>query len=145
MDGSLPGSSVHGICQARALEWGAIAFSVVIMTNWYYNRVVKLESGIQTGVKQPLIWSQTCLHHWKLEPSLNCTRSKTLPAIIRTTWASCSLLLPRSPLVTMQSFQTPNNLSILTAHQIQLQFLINNSCNWPWPCSFLPLYASPIL
>ena len=27
MDGSLPGSSVHGICQARVLEWGAIAFS----------------------------------------------------------------------------------------------------------------------
>ena len=28
MDCSLPGSSIHGICQARILEWGAIAFSV---------------------------------------------------------------------------------------------------------------------
>ena len=28
MDCSLPGSSVHGIFQARELEWGAIAFSV---------------------------------------------------------------------------------------------------------------------
>ena len=27
MDCSLPGSSVHGIFQARILEWGAIAFS----------------------------------------------------------------------------------------------------------------------
>ena len=27
MDCSPPGSSVHGICQARVLEWGAIAFS----------------------------------------------------------------------------------------------------------------------
>ena len=27
MDCSLPGSSVHGILQARVLEWGAIAFS----------------------------------------------------------------------------------------------------------------------
>ena len=27
MDCSLPGSSVHGIFQARGLEWGAIAFS----------------------------------------------------------------------------------------------------------------------
>ena len=26
MDRSLPGSSVHGIFQARVLEWGAIAF-----------------------------------------------------------------------------------------------------------------------
>ena len=28
MDCSLPGSSVHGIFQARVLEWVAIAFSV---------------------------------------------------------------------------------------------------------------------
>ena len=27
MDSSLPGSSIHGIFQARVLEWGAIAFS----------------------------------------------------------------------------------------------------------------------
>ena len=29
MDCSLPGSSVHGIFQAKVLEWGAIAFSAV--------------------------------------------------------------------------------------------------------------------
>ena len=28
MDCSLPGSSIHGIFQARVLEWGAITFSV---------------------------------------------------------------------------------------------------------------------
>ena len=28
MDCSLPGSSVHGIFQARVLEWGAISFSI---------------------------------------------------------------------------------------------------------------------
>ena len=27
LDGGLPGSSAHGIFQARVLEWGAIAFS----------------------------------------------------------------------------------------------------------------------
>ena len=27
MDCSPPGSSIHGICQARVLEWAAIAFS----------------------------------------------------------------------------------------------------------------------
>ena len=27
MDCTLPGSSVHGICQARVLDWGAIVFS----------------------------------------------------------------------------------------------------------------------
>ena len=28
MDCSLPGSSIHGIFQARVVEWGAIAFSI---------------------------------------------------------------------------------------------------------------------
>ena len=32
MDCSPPGSSVHGIFQARVLEWGAIAFSVISIT-----------------------------------------------------------------------------------------------------------------
>ena len=31
VDRSLPGSSVHGILQARVLEWGAIAFSAVVI------------------------------------------------------------------------------------------------------------------
>ena len=30
MDCSLLGSSIHGISQARVLEWGAIAFSITI-------------------------------------------------------------------------------------------------------------------
>ena len=32
MDCSPPGSSVHGIFQARVLEWGAIAFSVITIS-----------------------------------------------------------------------------------------------------------------
>ena len=31
MDCSLPGSSIHGIFQARVLEWGAIAFSKILL------------------------------------------------------------------------------------------------------------------
>ena len=42
MDFSLPGSSIHGIFQARVLEWGAIAFSFILLSNvfedhLYYN------------------------------------------------------------------------------------------------------------
>ena len=40
MDCSLPGSSVHGIFQARVLEWGAIAFSMVPF--WTEAKVVGL-------------------------------------------------------------------------------------------------------
>ena len=32
MDCSLPGSSDHGIFQARVLEWSAIAFSMLVST-----------------------------------------------------------------------------------------------------------------
>ena len=34
MDCSLPGSSIHGVCQARVLESGAIAFSTGPITSW---------------------------------------------------------------------------------------------------------------
>ena len=49
MDCSPPGSFVHGICQARVLEWGAIAFSsyridsyrigIVICSNWIFKDI----------------------------------------------------------------------------------------------------------
>ena len=35
MDFSLPGSSAQGIFQARVLEWGAIAFSIKLPSQWY--------------------------------------------------------------------------------------------------------------
>ena len=46
MDSSLPGSSIHGIFQAKVLEWVAIAFftnnydSVINMTNFNRNNCV---------------------------------------------------------------------------------------------------------
>ena len=36
MDHNLPGSSVHGIFQARVLEWGAIAFCGVCVYIYIY-------------------------------------------------------------------------------------------------------------
>jgi len=41
MDCSLPGSSVHGIFQARVLEWDAIAFSEIkgYSKNSYYTQI----------------------------------------------------------------------------------------------------------
>ena len=37
-DCSSPGSSVHGIFQARVLEWGAIAFSTIYICRWIIKR-----------------------------------------------------------------------------------------------------------
>jgi len=39
MDCSLPGSSVRGIFQAGILEWGAIAFSALLL----YRKLIKVE------------------------------------------------------------------------------------------------------
>ena len=41
MDCSPPGSSIHGIFQARVLEWGAIAFSAGI-SEWALNAVASV-------------------------------------------------------------------------------------------------------
>ena len=47
MDCSPPGSSIHGIFQARVLEWGAIAFSIYAE---YIMRNIRLEEA-QAGIK----------------------------------------------------------------------------------------------
>ena len=43
MDYSLPGSSIHGIFQARVLEWGATAFSEIIL----YLQPIHLAGGVK--------------------------------------------------------------------------------------------------
>ena len=45
---SLPGSSVHGIFQARVLEWGAIAFS-----NWSLLKLISIESVMPSNHLNP--------------------------------------------------------------------------------------------
>ena len=43
MDCSPPGSSVHGILQARVLEWGTIAFSALMVGKWPKNETAASE------------------------------------------------------------------------------------------------------
>ena len=45
MDCSPPGSSVHGILQARVLEWVAIAFSEISL----YRYIIQLELILMSG------------------------------------------------------------------------------------------------
>ena len=58
MDCSLPGSSIHGICQARVLEWVAIAFSKKGV------RILKRQHSFTASVEHPLKaqskWSKHC-------------------------------------------------------------------------------------
>ena len=45
MDCSLTGSSVHGIFQARVLEWGAIAFSELLHIEWINSKTLLYSTG----------------------------------------------------------------------------------------------------
>ena len=61
MDCSLPGSSAHGIFQARVLEWGAVAFSALIRY-----RVTFLAVAVSRGLwgEQHLDCFQWRQHHY---------------------------------------------------------------------------------
>ena len=58
MDCSLPGSSIHGIFQARVLEWGAIAFSALM------NSKTKWLLLVAQLVKNPPAMWETWVNPW---------------------------------------------------------------------------------
>ena len=55
MDCSLPGSSIHGIFQARVLEWGAIAFSA---------REVREPEFLLCSIKHPEVKIRKIFEAW---------------------------------------------------------------------------------
>ena len=61
MDYSLPGSSVHGIFQAKVLEWGAIAFSgllprvlLYVSGSWGENPGLRVQQSLSLYLFSPL-------------------------------------------------------------------------------------------
>ena len=59
MNCSPPGSSIHGIFQARVLEWGAIAFSE-LNTYGYYKPFIWSEPYLWDGIKIYPFFLQAC-------------------------------------------------------------------------------------
>ena len=59
MDCSLPGSSIHGIFQARVLEWGAIAFSSVLLAR-IKNLILMFYEKRNRNRKNSVIFSFSC-------------------------------------------------------------------------------------
>ena len=53
MDYRLPGASIHGIFQARVLEWGAIAFS--ILTVYICSIVLASKSCMRKGMQKGVL------------------------------------------------------------------------------------------
>ena len=52
MDCSLPGSSIHGIFQARVLEWGAIAFVIWVQLCGSFSILWQVEKHVKTQCDQ---------------------------------------------------------------------------------------------
>ena len=59
MDCSPPGSSVHGIFQARVLEWGAIAFSVLPMHRGLFKMYLYISKHLKIFIYFWLQWNPT--------------------------------------------------------------------------------------
>ena len=74
MDSNLPGSSVHGIFQARVLEWGAIAFSVLIQrrNKLLQEAVVSVRIDAHKAGNRQWSYLLECLHF--KETALRCLK-----------------------------------------------------------------------
>lgn len=110
---------IHTCCSVYHLP------SLLLMTDWNYNGVIRVQI-YKNGVRQPLrICSRTCLYTTEnltfLWPVLD---PRTGLALFRATLGSCTLVVSRSPLSTVQPFWTPVYpylIGTLTC-QIQLYF-----------------------
>ena len=127
MDGSLPGSSVRGIFQARVLEWGAIAFSSCAnrLKGWSKGHIRLLlppsplpphSSLLSFSSSGSLLWALS--HH----PS-SAFHSLTTPGNARTTIITFRLIPFLSP--------CPLKCSTFSSHR--LIFLQHRFLSGPFP------------
>ena len=74
MDCSPPGSSFHGIFQARVLEWGAIAFSLLYLRN-----KSRMKGKYNSSIGNPSVVTRREMNEWWIAPvtNFNCV------------WATC--------------------------------------------------------
>ena len=87
MDCSPPGSSTHGIFQARVLEWAAIAFTF----SWYHQRVTLRSHQVRNGRHDSLwsiLWTHLKIPHLALSTLKQWLRSPSPsgPAPTAETW-----------------------------------------------------------
>ena len=77
MDCNLPGSSIHGIFQARVLEWSAIAFSDIP------NRMDKIQNTDTTKCWQGSGTTGTLTHCWRGYKIVQPLWAQTVPYPLR--------------------------------------------------------------
>ena len=86
---SLPGSSIHGIFQARVLEWGAIAFSVanLVDVKLHYTLVLNSTSVITNLLMKLYIYLYACVLN-----RFSCVWLSATPWIIAHDYSVCGIL-----------------------------------------------------
>ena len=93
MDWSLPGSSVHGVFQARVLEWGAIAFSEGATRGLMGFKTVALFNGCPWAMSNPLIGFTKIRFSWEIMPKGECSHLYILPRNLIPIFTRISLAL----------------------------------------------------
>ena len=132
MDCSLTGSSVHGIFQARVLEWGTVAFSetMAYMCDFffYYNpyhitlksRVIMNYLYVNENGAFPLAWLLLLFHTLCVLPTapqktLGGTETPGSPG----SPGYFSFCVPKpSPLAVVDTWSSPNIRDVLSAHEL---------------------------
>ena len=82
MDCSPPGSPVHGLVQARVLQWGAIAFSMLVST------IQQSDSAVHTS---PLFWI-SFLFQSAQSPEQTSLSTDTIPELLDSILPTAALL-----------------------------------------------------
>ena len=125
MDCSPPGSSIHGIFQARVLEWGAIAFSESEEELKFFMRVKEKNEKANLNIKKTKIIASSPITSWQIEgekveavTDLLFLRSKI------TADSDCSheirrrLLLGRKTMTNLDSVLKSRDITLLTKFHI---------------------------
>ena len=112
VDCSPPGSSVHGILQARILEWVAILFSMVVPKWLYSNSIIfsmciSWHSSIKKSISISLShffgivmkWSESLSHVWLFETSwtVACQASLSMEFYRQEYWSGLPFPSPDLP------------------------------------------------
>ena len=135
MDWSPPGSSIHGIFQARVLEWRTIAFSIYIYIYSYPSWFI-----VGYWIKFPVPHSRMLLLVHHIYNTLHCMNSKL--SILSSNLLHSFQTLDNHKLRILSLFCSPHleSVSILALHLLleRNQFLFTNillemcslMCNW---------------
>ena len=111
MDYSLPGSSIHGIFQARVLEESPAFGFPLILTQVGQRGIIIRDLGRQqwlaTGTQVARTWPRVCCQH---KTSGHCSHGGSR----NTNWGCCGYL--KSPTKTPKTLETGAQLSNINSH-----------------------------